>query len=116
MSTGGKIEPDKVDLTAQGIRVEWKDRHRSIYPHRFLRLRCPCAHCVDEWTRVPRLDPETVPQNVQAVDYMMVGNYAIEFLWSDTHYTGIYTYEFLRGLCSCMQCLATRGPAEPESP
>ena len=106
MSTN--IEPEKVELAEQGIRIEWKDGHHSVYPHRFLRLRCPCAHCVDEWTRAARLDPETVPQDIQAVDYMMVGNYAVEFLWSDTHYTGIYTYENLRSLCSCMECLATR--------
>lgn len=102
------MDPEKVELEEQGIRIEWKDGHHSVYPHRLLRLHCPCAHCVDEWTGVPRLDPETVPEEIQAVDYMMVGSYAIEFLWSDTHYTGIYTYETLRSLCACMQCLADR--------
>ena len=100
------IELEKVELGEQGILIDWKDGHRSVYPHRFLRLRCPCAHCIDEWTRAPRLDPETVHQDVYAVEYMMIGNYAIEFLWSDAHYTGIYTYESLRSLCSCMQCLS----------
>ena len=102
------VSPETVEISEQGIRILWKDGHRSVYPHRFLRLRCPCAHCVDEWTHAPRLDPEIVPQDVQAVDYMMIGYYAIEFLWSDTHYTGIYTYDFLRTLCSCMECLAKR--------
>ncbi len=106
MSTS--IAPETVTLEERGIRILWKDGHRSLYPHRFLRLRCPCAHCIDEWTNAPRLDPDTVPQDVRAVDYMMVGNYAVEFLWSDTHYTGIYTYEVLRGLCSCMECAARR--------
>lgn len=108
MSTGERPVPGKVELADQGIRIEWKDGHRSIYPHRFLRLRCPCAHCVDEWTRAPRLDPDTVAQNIQAVDYMDIGNYAIQFLWSDTHYTGIYTHDFLRSVCSCMQCLSNK--------
>jgi DUF971 family protein len=61
---------------------------------------------VDEWTRAPRLDPESVPQDVKAVDQMTIGNYAVEFLWSDAHYTGIYTYDFLRSVCTCMQCAA----------
>ena len=104
MSTNSKLE--RVEIADQGIRIEWGDGHRSVYPHRFLRLRCPCAHCIDEMTRAPRLDPEMVPQDVHAVDHMIVGNYAIEFLWSDAHYTGIYTYEFLRSVCSCMQCLS----------
>lgn len=101
--------PEKVEISDQGIRIDWTDGHHSVYPHRFLRLRCPCAQCVDEWSRAPRLDPDTVPQDVHAVDHMMVGNYAIEFLWSDTHYTGIYTYEFLRNVCSCMECLSREG-------
>jgi len=101
-------EPERVELEDQGIRIHWKDGHQSIYPHRLLRLRCPCAHCVDEWTHQLRLDPDTVPQDVQAVDQMTIGNYAIEFLWSDTHYTGIYTYDFLRSLCSCIECLSAR--------
>jgi DUF971 family protein len=27
-----------------------------------------------------------------------VGGYALQFLWSDGHYTGIYTWEYLRQL------------------
>ena len=46
-----------------------------VYPHRYLRLRCQCANCVDEMSGRPRLDPDQVPQNVQAVDHMQVGNY-----------------------------------------
>ena len=102
------IAPETVEIEDRGIRILWKDGHRSVYPHRFLRLRCPCAHCIDEWTNVPRLDPNTVSEGVRAVDYMMVGSYAVEFLWSDAHYTGIYTYEVLRELCSCMECAGRR--------
>ena len=101
--------PEKVELEDQGVRIEWSDGHRSLYSHRMLRLQCPCAHCVDEITHQPRLDPDTVPQDLRGVDYMMIGQYAVEFLWSDAHYTGIYTYEFLRSLCSCMACLAAKG-------
>ena len=105
----GLLEPTEVELGDQAVRILWKDGHRSVYPHRFLRLHCPCANCVDEWTRAPRLDPATVPEDVQAVDHLIIGKYAIEFLWSDTHYTGIYTYEFLRGACCCMECSSARG-------
>ncbi len=106
MSTS--TEPEKVEITEQGIRIDWKDGHHSLYPHRFLRLRCPCAHCIDEWTQAPRLDPDTVPLDLYAADYIEVGNYAIEFLWSDAHYTGIYTHESLRNLCTCIQCTSDR--------
>ena len=33
-----------------------------------------------------------------------VGNYAVTFQFSDGHATGIYSFEKLRGLCSCSAC------------
>ena len=82
------IQPNEVQIEDQGIVILWDDGHRSPYPHRYLRLRCPCANCVDEMTGRARLDPDTVPEDVKAVDHMPVGSYAAQFLWSDAHYTG----------------------------
>ena len=58
---------------------------------------------------------QSVPEDVRAVDHMTVGNYGMQFLWSDAHYTGIYTYQFLRQACTCIACGEERagaGPAE----
>lgn len=107
------VFPQEVELAEQAIVILWDDGHRSPYPHRFLRLRCPCASCVDEMSGRPRLDPDSVPQEVKAVDHMAVGNYALQFLWSDTHYTGIYTYRLLRAICTCIPCNATRAGQDP---
>ena len=97
-------KPENVEITERSIHIVWDDGHESAYPHRFLRQCCQCAHCVDEMTREQRLDPESIPEDVHAVDQMPIGNYAIQFLWSDTHYTGIYTFVFLREACPCRQC------------
>ena len=105
------VLPKEVEIQDQAIVVLWDDGHRGVYPHRYLRLRCQCASCVDEMSGRPRLDPDGVPQDVQAIDHMQVGNYALQFLWSDAHYTGIYTYIFLRSVCTCMVCSADRGRA-----
>ena len=35
----------------------------------------------------------------RAEDYLMVGRYAVQFLWSDAHYTGIYPFNVLRAPC-----------------
>ena len=96
--------PQNVEIAEKSVRILWDDGHQSVYPHRFLRLACPCASCIDEMTRESRLDPASVPEDVHAEDHMPVGNYAIQFLWSDAHYTGIYTHEMLQNICTCRQC------------
>ena len=107
-----QVFPQEVDISGNAIIILWDDGHRSPYPHRMLRLRCQCASCVEEMTGRPRLDPDRVPQDVRAVDQLAVGNYAIQFLWSDTHYTGIYTYQFLRAHCTCIACNEARAARE----
>lgn len=106
------IKPTEVDISGGQIIILWSDGHRAIYPHRLLRLRCRCANCVEEMTGRPRLDPDTVSADVRAVDQMPVGNYAVQFLWSDAHYTGIYPYTFLRSQCTCIACNQQRAAAE----
>ena len=97
-----------VDITGSSIVINWDDGHRGIYPHRMLRLRCPCASCVEEMTGRALLDPDSVAQDVRALDQMAVGQYALQFLWSDAHYTGIYTYRALRAACTCIACNEAR--------
>ena len=90
------VKPIDIDISGEAIVINWDDGHRSSYPHRMLRLRCPCASCVEEMTGRALLDPSSVPATVRAVDQMPVGQYAVQFLWDDAHYTGIYTYRALR--------------------
>ena len=108
------VLPKEVDIEGDAIVVLWDDGHRSIYPHRMLRLRCQCASCVEEMTGRPRLDPARVPEDVRAVDQMPVGNYALQFLWNDAHYTGIYTFRFLRSVCACIPCNEARARENQE--
>ena len=102
------VEPTLVQLDNAGVYIEWQDGHWSVYPHRYLRLRCRCATCIEEWTKRPILDPDSVPADVAVLDHLVVGNYAVQFLFSDAHYTGIYTYDFLRDVCACDECMARR--------
>ncbi len=92
---------DKIELTGDGVTVSWTDGHVSEYGAKYLRVNCGCAECVEEWSRRQILDPATVPADIRAEDYMTVGRYAVQFLWSDAHFTGIYPYDVLRALCPC---------------
>jgi len=102
------VKPEEVTLAPDSISIKWSDGHVGHFEPKYLRLNCQCAGCVEEWTRKKLLDPVIVPPDIQAVDYLDVGKYAIQFLWSDAHYTGIYTFDFLRSICQCDECTASR--------
>lgn len=96
-----------VDIQESGTKellITWQDGHHSSYSFPYLRRKCPCAGCVDEWTGKLRLLPETISEEVRPLAIRPVGNYAIRFDWSDGHTTGIYSFEYLRSICACKDC------------
>jgi DUF971 family protein len=50
------------------------------------------------------LQPDQIPPMIKPERIDVVGNYALHFTWSDGHNTGIYSYDYLRGLCQCPDC------------
>ena len=78
------------------LRIVWKDGLVSEYVPRELRLLCPCAGCVDEMTGVRTLRPDAIDLDVHPTAIHYVGQYALQFMWSDGHSTGIYSWEYLR--------------------
>jgi DUF971 family protein len=106
-----EITPQHIGPTADGraLQIVWADGHESVYEPRYLRLLCPCAGCVDEFTGRPLLRPETVPQDVYPTAINYVGRYALQFVWSDGHDTGIYSFETLRDVCPCAECKIKQG-------
>jgi len=98
---------DKVGLYGEKILIRWDDGHESTYGAREVRISCQCAECVEEWSKRQLLDPASVLSDLKAEDHLMIGNYAIQFLWSDAHYTGIFPFEVLRALCPCTTCKNT---------
>ncbi|PIQ83473.1 MAG: hypothetical protein COV75_07480 [Candidatus Omnitrophica bacterium CG11_big_fil_rev_8_21_14_0_20_63_9] len=99
-------QPQPREITRAGehdVKIIWQDGHESVYPARALRLACPCAGCVDEMTGVVRLIDTSISHDVHPVKIDLVGRYAISITWSDSHRTGIYSFDLLRKLCSCCQ-------------
>ncbi len=80
------------------LALEWDDGHKSTYSLRLLRGSCRCASCVDEITGARLVFPEHIPANIRALEARAVGRYALQFIWSDGHESGIYTFEYLRAL------------------
>jgi DUF971 family protein len=109
----------KVNLTTgAGMDIEWRDGHQSNYSFAFLRDACPCALCEDERGKsglnpgeaakpapgaLPMFKPSPKPTSAEGV-----GKYAIKFHWNDGHEMGIYSWQFLRDWCPCLECRAAR--------
>ena len=85
-------------VDAHTLGIDWSDGIQGRWRLAHLRRHCPCAACVDEWTRERRLEPDTIDENLSAIAIESVGRYALRVKFSDGHDTGIFTYDFLREL------------------
>jgi len=94
------IEPREISQENNTqLRITWADGRSCNYEAAALRRACPCAQCVNEWTGQRTLKVEAVSDEVQISDVSIVGRYALNFRWSDSHETGIYSFQYLRDLC-----------------
>ena len=100
---------------AAALAVLWDDGHESFYPGAQLRKLCPCAECRDgaghQGGSLHLVQPGTDARH-RIAGFHPVGNYALGLSWADGHNTGIYTFEYLRGLCSCPECRSGEEAAE----
>lgn len=94
------VSATEVELSPDGTRLSltWEDGVRTGATAQVLRQQCPCAGCVDEWTNKRTLDPAKVPADMRLTQVQPVGNYALTFVFSDGHGTGIYPWKLLRDL------------------
>ncbi len=102
--TESKPNFKELSIRPDGIHILWDDGHQSYYEHRYLRSQCGCAHCVSEMTGKRLVVLGDIRKDVEAVEWATIGRYAVQFLWSDFHETGIYPFTMLRDLCQCDQC------------
>lgn len=94
------IEPREIMQEGNaGLRITWADDRVCHFQAASLRRVCPCAQCVNEWTGQRTLKPETISDEMEIKDLSIVGRYALNFIWSDGHETGIYSFRYLRELC-----------------
>ena len=91
--------------------IRWSDGHFSEIALADLREACPCAECrsgnLQAASKV-NSDLMTIPlaraKSYDVQDVQSVGNYALLVSWGDGHKYGIYTWDYLRGLCPCNTC------------
>jgi len=103
-----------LDLDQKELTVQWGDGHVSAYPLAYLRTHCPCAGCRHQREQAQSGGLLVLPTNVlnasDAIESIApVGRYGLQPQWTDGHNTGIFTFDFLRGLCPCTDCRRERG-------
>jgi ATP-binding protein involved in chromosome partitioning len=76
--------------------IRWADGLTSFHGAYALRMACPCAACVEEWTRRKSATLDDVPRDVRPTNVRSVGRYALQPTWSDGHRTGIFSFAELR--------------------
>jgi DUF971 family protein len=108
--------PTKIKKLSPGeLQLLWKDGHETRHLAPLLRGLCPCATCKDEMTGVRIVLPIHIPDSLQFKKIELVGNYAVQFEFTDDHHTGIYSFEYLRELCACPDCRAISKENHPGS-
>lgn len=91
----------KVKIAEQKLLIEWKDGRTSEFPLAQLRKHCPCASCRGEREKTednPLAILKSDPRDLRVVNARLVGNYAIQLIWSDGHDTGMFDFKLLRSL------------------
>jgi DUF971 family protein len=105
MSALDRTTPTKIKkLTPTELQIIWADGHETKHIAALLRGLCPCASCKDEMTGERYVLPMHIPDTLEFRKIELVGQYAVHFDFSDTHHTGIYSFEYLRELCRCAAC------------
>ena len=104
-----------VDRNRKILAIPWDDDHHSEYPLSLLREACPCAECRGGHANMgPPPDPAsliiplTPMKSYVVTNVELVGGYALKITWQDNHNFGLYTWDYLRGLCPCEECSAKR--------
>lgn len=102
------MKPAKIQQTGeQEISILWDDGHHGRHTSKILRKYCPCASCKME-VEVNEgnvLLPILTPGQFELQSIEVVGSYALQFIWGDGHRTGIYTFDHLRQICECEECI-----------
>jgi ATP-binding protein involved in chromosome partitioning len=92
-----KIQASQSDLKDAGFRDDrvvlvFSDG-REVSAKAFdLRAKCGCALCISETTGERLVDTKKIPADINPVEILPLGNYAVGITWSDGHSSGIYPY------------------------
>ena len=95
------MKPRTVEVVNNILAIAWDDGHESYLELEALRRACPCAMCKGEANVMVEYKPPPqilTPSSFELRGWQYIGGYAIQPQWADGHASGIYSFQYLRGL------------------
>ena len=91
--------PERIDLIGDTVAIRWTDGREDFLEMEKLRALSPSADNIGEpdiFGNVHGADPRSEFPGVRVNDYEKVGRYAVRFIFSDGHQTGLFSFKYLR--------------------
>lgn len=91
--------PEQIDLIGNMVAIRWPDGREDYHRMEDLRARSPSADNIGEpdiFGNIRGGDPRTEFPGVTVEGFEIVGRYAVRFIFSDGHQTGLFTFASLR--------------------
>jgi len=86
--------PRNVQYDEESLRIQWSDGRETVHNLLELRRNCPCAVCMGGHGGQIGAATGNI-KSIRLNGYKKVGRYALQFIWSDNHDTGIYRLDEL---------------------
>jgi DUF971 family protein len=95
MSYGSQHIPTEIrqKRAERVVEITWDSGEKFSYTMEYLRVNCPCAKCAGHTPEEAQLIDGQ--QNVTISAITPVGHYAVKFIFSDEHDSGLYAWETL---------------------
>ena len=98
------MRPVDIQTIGNELAIKWDDGSESFIQLEKLRRHCPCAGCKGEMDIMGNLykNPEKplTKSALQLVRLSSVGGYAIQPVWGDGHSSGLFSFEYLKGIAA----------------
>jgi DUF971 family protein len=95
--------PTNIQIIGREVAIAWSDGAETYHGFEALRAASPSAANLGErdilGNQYGGNGPKTFP-GVEVLGWEIVGNYALRFMFSDGHGTGLYSYDYLRKIAS----------------
>ena len=96
------MRPADIQTIGDELAIKWDDGSESYVKLEKLRRHCPCAGCRGETDIMGNLyknpDAPLSPSAFQLRRLANVGGYAVQPFWGDGHSSGLYSFDYLRGV------------------